>query len=110
LQDDTDTEEDLGESKTHDHKGIPGWDRVDALAEALVNLAGLAITDRQTQQIKTLYHQLHEYDKRPIVYKPRVRRPPRGRFGRSKGYRSGYVSADAVKRLVSHCDFVGPYL
>ena len=37
---------------------IPGWDKVDALAEALVASAGLSLRAKQVDRIKELYSQL----------------------------------------------------
>lgn len=54
-----------------DASGIPGWDRVDDLAKALMELNGIAITTTQAQEIKHLYNRLLDYDKKPILYKPR---------------------------------------
>ena len=79
-----------------DARAIPGWDRVDALAKALLELEGLAVTSSQAQQIEHLYNRLVEYDKRPILFKPRLQRPTRGRFSRKK--QSGHVSIEAMKR------------
>ena len=79
-----------------DASGIPGWDKVDALAKALINLEGLAVTNAQAREIQKLYDDLLEYDKRPIVFKPRLQRSSRGRFARSK--RSGHISLEAMKR------------
>ncbi|XP_078667564.1 uncharacterized protein LOC144909422 [Branchiostoma floridae x Branchiostoma belcheri] len=56
-----------------DSVGIPGWDKVDRLAQALLQLKGQATT------IKKLYDELSDYDKRPITYQPRnVDKPAKG--------------------------------
>lgn len=67
-----------------DSRGIPGWDKVDKLAGALVKLRGLCVTNKQAVEIQQLYHDLHEFDKRPLVFHHRPQLPPRGRFGRKK--------------------------
>ena len=38
-----------------DSRGIPGWDRVDALAEALLGLSGLSVTSAVAKRILELY-------------------------------------------------------
>ena len=81
-----------------DSRGIPGWDKVDELANFLVSLTGLYVTNQKAEQIQHLYQQLSEFDKRPLTFKPRVRKPQHGRFARSKPYRKGHVSVEAVKR------------
>ena len=92
--DDDDDDESL------DSNGIPGWDKVDRLAKALVDLSGLSITNNQARNIKVLYDELLEFDKRPLVFAPRPLKPPQGRFARSKSssYRVGSVTTDHVKR------------
>ena len=80
-----------------DFYGIPGWDKVDKLAHALLNLIGLVVTTEQAVHIKQLYNNLLPYDKKPLEYKAIVKRPTRGRFARSK-HRSSYVGRDAMKR------------
>jgi len=37
-----------------DASGIPGWDKVDALAKALINLEGLAVMNAQAREIQKL--------------------------------------------------------
>lgn len=81
-----------------DSRGIPGWDRVDALAEALLGLSGLSVTRAAARTILELYQKLEDFDKRPLTFRPRPQKPPRGRFGRSKGYRSGHSTIDNMKR------------
>ena len=80
-----------------DSRGVPGWEKVDRLARALLDLKGLCITNAQAQEIKTLYSQLLEYHKKPLTFQPRQVKQPRGRFGRSK-YRVGHARIDAMKR------------
>ena len=76
-----------------DSSGIPGWDRVDNLAKALI---GLAVTTGQAEDIESLYNRLVDYDKWPILFQPQPQRPSRGRFGRRKA--SGHMSVEAMKR------------
>ena len=86
------------EDEAVDASGIQGWDKVDALAKALMDLEGLAVTNSQAKEIQKRYDDLLEYDKRPIKFKPRLQKAPRGRFARSKGNRSGHISVEAMKR------------
>ena len=78
-----------------DSRGIAGWDRVDQLARALIDLSGLAVTNSQAREIKKLYEALSLYDKKPLEFRPVPRKASRGRFGRSK---SGHVGLDHMKR------------
>ena len=75
---------------------ITGWDKVDKLARALINTKGLCISMVEADNIKRLYHNLIEFDKKPVVYKPIPHRQPKGRFARSK--RSGHATVDLMKR------------
>ena len=78
-----------------------GWEKVDRLARALINLKGLCITNQQARVIQELYQELLEYDKRPLVFKPsETITPARGSFGRSK--RGGHISVDNMKRYADH--------
>lgn len=81
-----------------DSSGIPGWDRVDSLARALLELSGLSVTSAQASKIQQLYSDLLEYDKKPIIFAPRQHKPTRGRFARSRQRISGHVSTENVKR------------
>ena len=53
-----------------DTSGIPGWDKVDALARALTDLEGQAVMNTQAKDIQKRYNDLLEYDKQPLVFKP----------------------------------------
>ena len=86
------------EAESLDSHGIPGWDKVDQLARALLDLCGLSVTNIQAASIKTLYADLLEYDKYPLGLKPRHHPPPRGRFARSKSIRLGHVGVVAMRR------------
>lgn len=83
-----------------DYAGIPGWDKVDALAEALLGLRGLSVTATQAEKIKSLYAKLTDFDRAPLTYEAKQRKVARGRFARSKGNRSGHVGEEAVKRYL----------
>ena len=90
-------EEEEVEEEVLDSRGIPGWDRVEKLARALIDLAGLAVTITQAALIKSLYDELLPFDHKPLEFRIRYRAPSRGRFGRSK---SGHLGVDQMKRLV----------
>lgn len=79
-----------------DSRGIPGWERVDKLARALVKLRGLSVSNAQASEIRELYNNLLEFDKRPLVFSPAVRQAPRGRFARSKG--QSIIGMDHMKK------------
>ena len=79
-----------------DSRGVAGWDKVDALAEALVSLRGLSVTNTQAERLIALYTNLPDFDKRPIVFNPRPHKPSRGRFARKK--RAAFQSVEAMKR------------
>ena len=80
-----------------DSRGIPGWDKVDDLAKALIGLSGLSVTNSQAKEIKRLYLNLLEFDKRPLMFKSGPYRPPKRRFGRAKRL-GGHVNVDSMKR------------
>ena len=82
--------------ETKDARGIPGWDRVENLANVLAELDGLSVSNNKAQEIRELYNKLEDFDKQPITFKPRPVKPQRGRFGRTK--RSGHVTLEAMKR------------
>ena len=63
---------------------MAGWDKVDALADALLSLQGLSVSNKQAERIKSLYSQLLEFDRRPILFRPQQVKPSRGRFARRK--------------------------
>lgn len=84
------------EDEAFDARGIPGWDKVDSLAEALIAIEGLSVTTSQATTIKALYEALLDYDKRPITFRTRTVKPTRGRFARRKS--SGHVTVEAMKR------------
>ncbi|ESO90740.1 hypothetical protein LOTGIDRAFT_175806 [Lottia gigantea] len=99
-KDDDDQEEEEEEeelSVSVDSRGIPGWDKVEALALALIQLKGISITAAEANNIKQLFDVLLDFDRRPIKYTAKVKKPSKGRFARSKG---GFVGVDAVKRYL----------
>ena len=64
-------EQEPGESV--DYKGYAGWDKIDALAHALLALKGLSIKASEVENIKQLYQNLMEFDKCPLQYSPWVK-------------------------------------
>ena len=56
---------------------IPGWDKVDNLARAVISLDGLATTNSKADNIEHLYNELADYDKRQILFQPHVQKPSR---------------------------------
>ena len=89
--------EEKDDQEAVDSKGLPGWDRVDKLAEALINMEGLFVTNAKAEQVKRLYDNLLHYDKQPLKYQPMYQQhSSRGRFARK--YRSGHVGVESMKR------------
>ena len=64
------------EQDATDSCGIPGWDKVDALALALIAPKGLLVTAAQAQRIVEAYGALLEYDKRPVQFQQRIHQKP----------------------------------
>ena len=89
-----------------DAAGIPGWIKVDTLAQSLMKLEGRAVTNAQAEEIKKRYSDLLEYDKRPVMFRPCLQKAPRGRFGSRKGNRSGHTSLEAMQRWVPTYNYV----
>ena len=89
------------DSGVEDSRGIPGWDKVGALAVALMEPKGLSVTTGQAEKFVELYRDLLEYDERPVRFQQRLQqRPLCGRFARRKQYDSGHVSLEKMKRFV----------
>lgn len=53
-------EEEISEDEAVDSQGIPGWEKVDCLARALLHLHGLCVTNIQAAEIQQLYSKLLE--------------------------------------------------
>lgn len=69
---------------------------MEKLAAVLAELDGFSVSNQKAAEIKQLYADLVEYDRKPITFKTRPVKPQRGRFGRQK--RSGHVTLEAMKR------------
>ena len=86
------------DNEVTDSCGIPGWDKVDALAVALIEPKGLSVTPAQAETIIQRYGALLEYDKHPIQFQQTLQQKPlRGRFARIRQYRVGHVSLEKMK-------------
>ncbi len=70
------------------------------MARAIVKLRGLSVTHTQASEIQELYRKLLDFDKKPLVFLPRVQQAPRGRFARSKGKAQSIVGLDHMKKYV----------
>ena len=68
----------------------------------MISLTGLSVSNMQAREITQLYANLDDYDKKPIMFKPRPVRHPKGRFAQSKANRSGHVTIEAMKRYGFH--------
>ena len=79
-----------------DLNAIPGWQHVDHLADALLKLKGLTVGGADAATIVELYGKLMPFDKRPVLFQQRVRKPRVGRFARQK--KKGHTGAEAVRR------------
>ena len=88
-------------SEVLDSRGIPGWDKVEKLAKALLSLKGLSISKEQARNISSLYDQLDSYDKKPLVFIKRYSHKATGRFARSRR-RVEDASIDYMKRYIPH--------
>ena len=75
-----------------------GWDKVAKLVEALLKTDGIAISNRQANAIVELWKGLDEYDKCPLTYPVIPKRPPTGRFARTRNEKAGHISLTAMKR------------
>ena len=95
---DEEDEEDVVEvdGTATDSKGIPGWEKVDALAQALISLTGISLTNNDAKRIEKLFRCLNDYDKQPLVYKVVLHKPAKGRFCARK--RGGYDGLVKMKR------------
>lgn len=97
-------EQELEDSDTAiDSLGIPGWDKVDALATALLELTGLSVKSAQVEHIKELYANLPLYDKKPLTFESKRKK---AMTSQSKCHRSGHVSEEVVKRCYCFSNFV----
>ena len=76
-----------------DRKGIPGWDKVDPLAQALLKATGLSVSDSEAAKIINLYRELEDYDKKPLQFSSVTKDAVPGSFCQKK--RGGYF--DVVK-------------
>ena len=96
--DPVDDDDDETANDCTDTRGIPGWNKVDLLARALIDQSECSITNKEATRILKLYENLDEFDRRPMAFEPVAMKPASGRYQRSK---SGHVGVDAVKRCLT---------
>jgi hypothetical protein len=85
-----------GDQCAVDSRSIEGRDKVDRLAENLLQLEGLSISNEKVETVIQHYDQPSQFDKDPLHYS-RTIQPARGRFGKSKNS-GGHVGQEAMKR------------
>ena len=102
-EDETAPEEQAGEPAAAtqqavvDRRGLPGWDRVAQLVEALLSTKGLCVTAGQVANIIRLWEALDPVDRHPTSFASSgLPREARGRFARR--YRSGHIGVEATAR------------
>ena len=83
-------------SSSTDALGIPGWEKVDALAQSLLKAKGLSISDSDATEIVRLYNQLDDYDKKPLEYISIPKKTNRGKFCKRK--RGGFEDVERMER------------
>ena len=88
-------------SEVLDSTGIPGWNKVEKLAKALLSLKGLSISKEQARNISSLNDQLDSYGKKLLVFIKRYSHKATGRFARSRR-RVEDASIDYMKRYIPH--------
>ncbi|CAB3994603.1 Hypothetical predicted protein [Paramuricea clavata] len=93
-EDSSDSGNEEDEEAAMDASGIPGWDKVGKRANALLALDS-HFTNKQAGEIKQLYLNLDEYDKKPLVFSPRYKKA-KGRFLKKK--KTGHVGTEAMAR------------
>ncbi|XP_058627811.1 uncharacterized protein LOC131538036 [Onychostoma macrolepis] len=85
-----------------DSAGVPGMDRVDSLAEYLVELRNqpsLALTNQQVSNIVALWQNLLDYDKQSVVFAARHKsRLDTGRFRSPKKRQEFTPGVESLKR------------
>ena len=82
------------EEQAFDALGILGWDKVGKLASALLALDG-HVTNKQANEMKILYLDLDEYDKKAIAFFPKFKKA-KGEFLKKKSTR--HVGTEAMAR------------
>ena len=96
LQCQADTTTSTARDITVDPRGIPGWDKVGQLAEALVSLTGFAVSAAQAEKIKALCNAPYVYDKKAIEVHLRSQPHLRGHFCSQKG--TGHTTIEQMRR------------
>ena len=80
---------------------ISGWDKVDLLARAVIDMKGISVSEEEAKNVVKLYDDLVDFDKKPLSYKSIIRKPPKGRFCSRK--RERHIGVVQMKR----CFFAG---
>ena len=80
-----------------DLRGLPSWDRVAHLSEALLSTKGLCVTAGQVANIVRLWEALDPVDLRPTSF-PSSGLPREARCRFARRYRSGHVGVEATAR------------
>ena len=79
-----------------DSLGIPGWDKVDRLAKALIDQEGISLSREASNVIIRLYQQLDPYDRRQMKYEKIKMKPATGRYLRKRKSGAGVVAMRRV--------------
>ncbi|XP_065902068.1 uncharacterized protein [Dysidea avara] len=81
-----------------DSRGIPDWEKVAQLAEALLELKGLSLPNDKVQNIKALWNAMDPFDKKAteIILKSQVQL--RGHFSSQK--KTGHTTTEQMKRCL----------
>ena len=59
----------------------------------------IKVTNTQARNIQSLLEALTDFDKKPLIFKPRVHQKLLiGHFARAKSNRVGHIGVDAMKR------------
>ena len=91
---------DEAEDEAADAMGVPGLDKVEALARALVELEGISVTNSQAEKLKSLYVQLVDYDKKPVIFERRPRLEQQDGVS-SKKNKSGHTGLETMRRSLN---------
>ncbi|XP_066915572.1 uncharacterized protein [Clytia hemisphaerica] len=82
-----------------DSRGIPGWQKIDHLAKALIETKGISLSSSEKTHIVQLYHNLEEFDKKPLKYEATKKKSTKGRFARRNGNgEAGHVKVTEMAR------------
>lgn len=91
------------ESTAVDSVGIPGYDKVNRLAEAVLKL-GSFVTNLEVCSVKRLYDDLDEFHRRGLTFSPHFKKG-KGRFHKSKN-RSAHIGVESMARFFLLAQFL----